>query len=66
MPEAGLRANWRQFWLLVLINAFVGAMLGLERAVVPLIASRDFGIASVGGSLSFIVSFGIFQVGRLL
>jgi MFS family permease len=59
MPEPGLRANWRQFWLLVLINAFVGAMLGLERAVVPLIASQEFGIASVSASLSFIVSFGV-------
>lgn len=58
-PESGLRANWRQFWLLVLINAFVGAMLGLERAVVPLIASREFGIASVSASLAFIVSFGV-------
>jgi hypothetical protein len=31
----GLRANWQQFWLLVLVNAFVGAMVGLERAIVP-------------------------------
>ena len=34
----GLRANWRQFWLLVLVNAFVGAMVGLERTVLPLLA----------------------------
>ena len=36
--ELGLGANWRQFWLLVLINAFVGAMVGLERTVLPLLA----------------------------
>lgn len=34
----GLRENWRQFWLLVLINAFVGTMVGLERTVLPLLA----------------------------
>lgn len=55
----GLRANWQQFWLLVLINAFVGAMVGLERTVVPLIAAEDFGIASKTVILSFIFSFGI-------
>jgi len=42
----GLRANWRQFALLVLINAFVGAMVGLERAVLPLLGEQDFGLAS--------------------
>jgi hypothetical protein len=35
----GLRENWRQFSLLVLINAFVGGMVGIERTVVPLIGS---------------------------
>jgi MFS family permease len=55
----GLRANWRQFSLLVLINAFVGAMVGLERAVVPLIASEEFGLESNAIVLSFLVSFGI-------
>jgi MFS family permease len=55
----GLRANWRQFWLLVLINAFVGAMVGLERAIVPLLATDDFGQTSRTVILSFIVSFGI-------
>ncbi|MCI0579143.1 MAG: MFS transporter [Chloroflexi bacterium] len=57
--QLGLRANWRQFALLMLVNAFVGAMLGLERTVVPLIASQEFGLASVSVSLSFIVSFGL-------
>jgi MFS family permease len=55
----GLRANWRQFTLLVIVNAFVGAMVGLERTVVPLIAEQDFGLASRSIVLSFLVSFGI-------
>jgi MFS family permease len=58
-PQLGLSANWRQFSLLLLINAFVGAMLGLERTLVPLLADRVFGLASVSVTLSFIVSFGI-------
>ncbi len=55
----GLRANWRQFTLLVLVNAFVGAMVGQERTIVPLIADKDFGLASSAVILSFIISFGI-------
>jgi len=55
----GLRANWQQFALLVVINAFVGGMVGLERALVPLIAEHDFLIASRTAILSFIASFGI-------
>jgi MFS family permease len=55
----GIRANWRQFWVLVLVNAFVGAMVGLERTVVPLLASAEFGLASKSAALSFIATFGI-------
>lgn len=55
----GLRANLGQFLLLVLINAFVGAMVGLERDVVPLLGVRTFGLASASAGLSFIVSFGV-------
>jgi MFS family permease len=55
----GLRANWRQFALLVLINAFVGGMVGIERTVVPLIGSEVFGIASTTLVVSFIASFGV-------
>jgi MFS family permease len=55
----GLRANWRQFALLVLINAFVGGMVGIERTVVPLIGSEEFGIASTTLVVSFIISFGV-------
>lgn len=55
----GLRANWRQFSLLVLVNAFVGGMVGIERTVVPLIGTEEFGIASTTLVVSFIVSFGV-------
>jgi MFS family permease len=55
----GLKENWRQFALLVLINAFVGGMVGIERTVVPLIGSEEFGIASTTIVVSFIVSFGV-------
>ena len=55
----GLRENWQQFALLVLVNAFVGGMVGLERTVVPLLAEEDFGQASRTVALSFIASFGV-------
>jgi MFS family permease len=55
----GLRANLGQFWLLVLVNAFVGAMVGLERTVLPLIAEQEFGLASRKAALSFIIAFGL-------
>lgn len=55
----GLRANRRQFWLLVAVNAFVGAMVGLERTVLPLIADQEFGIVSRSAVLSFLVTFGL-------
>jgi len=55
----GLGRNWRQFSLLVLVNAFVGAMVGLERTVLPLLAAQEFGLASKGAALSFIVTFGL-------
>jgi MFS family permease len=57
--QLGLRANWQQFGLLVLVNAFVGAMVGLERTILPLIAETDFGMASRTAILSFLVSFGL-------
>lgn len=55
----GLRQNWRQFSLLVLINAFVGGMVGIERTVVPLIGAEDFHIESTTLITSFIISFGV-------
>ncbi len=57
----GLRENWRQFALLILINALVGGMVGIERTVVPLIGSEEFGIASTTIVVSFIVSFGVIK-----
>jgi hypothetical protein len=55
----GLKENWRQFALLLLVNAFVGGVVGLERTVVPLIGSEEFGLASTTVIASFIASFGI-------
>ena len=57
--QLGLHANWRQFTLLVIVNAFVGGMVGLERSIVPLLGQRAFGMASATAVLSFIVSFGV-------
>jgi MFS family permease len=54
----GLRENLAQFSLLVALNAFVGAMVGLERSTLPLIGEEDFGLASKAAVLSFIVAFG--------
>jgi MFS family permease len=58
-PRLGLRENWEQFALLVVVNAFVGGMVGLERAVVPLLAEDEFGRTSRTVILSFIVTFGL-------
>lgn len=55
----GLKENWPQFALLVLINTFVGGMVGIERTVVPLIGTEEFHIASTTLITSFIVSFGV-------
>jgi len=57
----GLRQNWRQFALLILINAFVGGMVGIERTVVPLVGAEEFGITSTTIVVSFIVSFGVIK-----
>jgi MFS family permease len=54
-----LRENLGQFSLLVVVNAFVGAMVGLERSILPAIAEREFQLAARTAVLSFIVVFGI-------
>lgn len=59
MIKQGLRENWKQFTLLVIINAFVGAMVGLERTILPQLATEQFHIAQNTAILSFIVVFGI-------
>ena len=57
--KQGLRENWIQFSLLVLINGFVGGMVGMERTILPDIAEHEFNIAANSAILSFIVVFGI-------
>ncbi len=59
LARLGLRANLAQFSLLVLVNAFVGAMVGLERSILPLIAEQEFHMAARAAVLSFIVVFGV-------
>lgn len=54
----GLRANAGQFGLLVGLNALVGAMVGLERSVLPLVGQQDFGLGSAAAILAFVVAFG--------
>lgn len=57
--KLGLKENWRQFTLLVIINGFVGGMVGLERSILPKIAEQEFEIAAKTAIFSFIVVFGI-------
>ena len=57
----GLRENLAQFSLLVLVNAFVGGMVGLERTVVPLVGTEEFGIGSEVVVFSFIIAFGLIK-----
>lgn len=57
--QLGLRENWAQFSLLVVVNAFVGAMVGMERSILPAIAEDEFQLAARTAILSFIVVFGV-------
>ncbi len=57
--QLGLKENWRQFTILVIVNAFVGGMIGMERSIFPQFASLEFGIDSKTAILSFITAFGI-------
>ncbi len=57
--KLGLKENWQQFTLLVIINAFVGGMVGLERSILPRIADVEFHISAKTAILSFIIVFGI-------
>src|SRR6185503_15259727 len=59
IAKLGLKENWQQFSILVIINAFVGGMIGLERSILPQLAEVEFGIASKTAALSFIAAFGI-------
>ena len=57
--KLGLRENWQQFTLLVLVNCFVGGMVGLERTIVPLVGTEEFKIGSDLVIFSFIIAFGV-------
>ncbi|HQW93557.1 MAG TPA: MFS transporter [Ferruginibacter sp.] len=59
--KLGLKENWKQFALLVIINGFVGGMVGLERSILPQIAEKEFAIAAKTAVLSFIIVFGIIK-----
>jgi MFS family permease len=59
----GLRPNLAQFTLLVVVNAFVGAMVGLERSILPAMAEQDFHLAARAAVLFFIVVFGVAKAG---
>src|SRR5687767_15183547 len=58
VPRLGLRENLAQFGLLVGVNALVGAMVGQERTILPLLATRTFGLAAFTATTTFIVAFG--------
>lgn len=58
-PQLGLKENWKQFTILVIVNAFVGGMVGMERTILPDLAASNFGIDGKSAILSFIVSFGL-------
>lgn len=57
--KLGLKENWPQFTILVIVNAFVGGMVGLERTIFPKFAEIEFGVSSKTAILSFIIAFGI-------
>ena len=57
--QLGLKENWRQFSLLLIVNAFVGGMVGLERTILPKLAAEEFNIIATSLILSFIIVFGI-------
>ncbi|WP_347924729.1 MFS transporter [Pontimicrobium sp. SW4] len=57
--KLGLKENWEQFTILVIVNAFVGGMVGLERSIFPQFAEIEFGVATTSAILSFIIAFGI-------
>ena len=57
--QLGLKQNWKQFSILILVNAFVGGMVGLERSIFPQFAQEQFNLDSKTAILSFITAFGI-------
>lgn len=61
IAQLGLKENWKQFTLLVIINGFVGGMIGLERSILPQMAEQEFMIAAKTAILSFIIVFGVMK-----
>lgn len=59
VKQLGLKENWQQFSLLVIVNAFVGGMVGMERSILPKLAEIEFHLAAKTAILSFIGVFGI-------
>ena len=57
--KLGLKHNWKQFVLLIIVNSFVGGMVGLERTILPQLAEEKFGLIVKTAILSFIIVFGI-------
>ena len=57
--KLGLRNNWKQFTLLVIVNSFVGGMVGLERTILPELAEARFGLEARTVIFSFIIVFGV-------
>ena len=57
--QLGLKENWKQFSLLLIVNAFVGGMVGLERTILPKLAEEEFLIVATSVVLSFIIVFGV-------
>lgn len=57
--KIGLKENWKQFTVLVIVNAFVGGMIGMERTIFSQFAQLEFGVASKSAILSFISAFGV-------
>lgn len=57
--QLGLKENWKQFTLLLIVNAFVGGMVGLERTILPELAEKEFLVISTSVILSFIIVFGV-------
>ena len=57
--KLGLKQNWKQFLLLVIVNVFVGGMVGLERTILPQLAEEKFGLTAKSAILSFIIVFGV-------
>jgi len=56
--QKGIKQNRMLFFILVIINLFVGFMVGLERTILPIIGEEHFGLTSISAALSFIISFG--------